>query len=138
MKPLLLSLLVALGPGTGAGALANAADDPSTGKTSELAGTWTWAWKESKGAPHTHVLEVEGTAAKLAARERFDEQPPVAVTKLALDGKKVRFTVVRGNHRAEYSGVLAKTDAINGTVTVTDEGQSHEFEWKAKRKPAVR
>jgi hypothetical protein len=85
---------------------------------------------------HRHVLEVEGTGAKLAARERFDDEPPVKVADLSFREKNVRFTVVRGKHRAAYSGVLADADSINGTVTVTDEGESHEWVWKAKRKPA--
>ena len=86
--------------------------------------------------PHRHVLEIEGTGSKLAGRERFDEEGPVRVTEIKSEGKKVQFTVVRGGHRAEYSGVMDKADQINGTVTTTDSGESQESIWKAERKPA--
>lgn len=131
MKWLLVSL---------AGALMTPAATQVLGgeESSALAGTWTWSWKDPKGDKHTHILEVEGMGTKLAARERFDDLPPVVVSKLTFDGKSVRFTVVRGNRRAAYSGVLDKADTINGTVTITTDGQSEEHEWQAKRKPAAK
>ena len=69
------------------------------------------------------------------SRNSSDDLPPVAVSNLTRDGKKVRFTVVRGDHRADYSGVVADADTINGTVTVKekDDGESDEFVWKATR-----
>jgi len=100
---------------------------------SGLAGTWTWSWKDAEGNEHRHVLEIEGVEAKLAARERMDDLPPVRVGDLKVADKRVRFSVVRGKNRAEYVGVWADTDTINGTVTVTTEGQSTENVWKATR-----
>jgi len=82
---------------------------------------------------HRHVLDIEGVDTKLAARERVDDLPPVRVNDLKLSDKRVRFSVVRGNTRAEYSGVWADANTINGTVTVTTEGQSKEHVWKATR-----
>jgi len=103
----------------------------------KLAGNWTWTWKDPAGETHRHILEVEGLGTKLAARERFDDMPAVRVADLSLDGKKVRFSVVRDKRRADYSGVVADDDAtINGTVNVTVDGQADEFVWKARREPA--
>src|SRR5436305_2604550 len=78
---------------------ATAADDAA-----KLAGTWTWMWKDAEGETHRHVLEVEGTGNKLSARERFDDQEPVKVIDLKVAGKKVNFTVIRGQRTAVYSG----------------------------------
>jgi len=105
-------------------------------EVSGLAGTWTWSWKDAAGETHRHVLEVEGVDTKLAARERRDELPPVRVNDLKLVEKRVRFSVVRGQNRADYVGVWADPSTINGTVTVTTDGQSQEHVWKATRRPA--
>jgi len=104
-------------------------------EVSKLAGQWNWTWKDPAGDTHRHSLDVEGIDTKLAARERFDDQPAVKVEKLTLDGKKVRFAVVRGQKRSEYEGAL-EGEAIKGTVTVTYDGQSEEFTWKATREKA--
>jgi len=124
----LLALFVASSLVAGSDRLARGAD------VSKLAGSWTWSWKDAEGKEHVHVLDIEGVDAKLAARERMDELPPVRVTDLKQADERVRFSVVRGNNRAEYSGVWADTNTINGTVTVTTEGQSKENVWKATRK----
>lgn len=101
-------------------------------KVPKLAGNWTWTWKDAAGETHRHVLEVEGLGTKIAARERFDDHPAVRVADLKLVGKKVRFSVVRDSRKAEYDGVVADDlSAINGTVTVTKDGQADEFPWKA-------
>ncbi len=105
-----------------------------TPETPKLAGTWTWTWKDRLGETHRHVLEVEGIGNKLAARELFDDQTPVRVANLTLDGNSVRFTVVREARKADYSGKVADPDHINGTVTITSDGQAEEFVWKAERK----
>jgi hypothetical protein len=103
-----------------------------------LAGTWTWTWKDPKGQTHRHVIEVEGTGKALAAQEVFDELPPVRVTNLKVEGNNVRFTVVRGRKRSDYSGKIADPDHINGTVLVADgEGQATEFVWKAERRKDI-
>jgi hypothetical protein len=105
---------------------------------STLAGTWTWSWKDPEGKTHKHVLEVEGVDRALAAREIFDEEQPVKATGLTFDGKTVKFTVVRGERRADYTGKLDGKDKINGTVTTTTtaSGQTNEFVWKAERRKA--
>lgn len=100
----------------------------------ELEGSWTWTWKDRQGNTHKHVLEVEGKGKTLAAREVFDDQEPVRVNPLTVDGNSVRFTVVRGERKAEYRGKVADADHVNGTVLVTVDGQTNEFEWKAERK----
>jgi hypothetical protein len=102
---------------------------------SGLAGAWTWSWKDAAGEEHRHVLDIEGIDTKLAARERVDDLPPVRVKDLKLKDKRVSFSVIRGKNRADYLGVWADSDTINGTVTVTTEGQSKEHVWKAKRRP---
>ncbi len=112
----------------GPGRLAGGAD------VSGLAGTWSWSWKDAEGNEHRHVLEIEGVDTKLAARERLDDLPPIRVSDLKLADKRVRFSVVRGKNRADYSGVWADSNTINGTVTVTTEGQSKENVWKATRR----
>jgi hypothetical protein len=100
----------------------------------KLAGTWTWTWKDAGGQTHRHTMEVEGVGAKLAAREIFDREPSVRVENLKLDGKAVRFRVVRGPRKAEYSGKVGDADHINGTVTVTaGDGVAVENVWKAER-----
>jgi hypothetical protein len=100
-----------------------------------LAGSWSWSWKDPSGQTHRHLLEVEGVGQKLAARERFDELEPTPVRDLKLDDatKTVRFTVVRGQRRADYKGVVSDGDTIRGTVIVTADGQSSENRWEAKR-----
>jgi hypothetical protein len=125
---LTLSLLMAAGPSllTTAGA----ADD-----LPNLAGNWTWSWKDPSGKTHRHLLEVEGIGAKLAARERFDDLEPIPVRDLRLDGKTLQFSVVRGDRRADYRGIVADRDTINGTVKVTANGESSEDRWEASRKP---
>lgn len=99
----------------------------------KLAGTWNWTWKDKDGHTHRHILEIEGVGNKLAARERFDELPAVAVTNLSLQGKDIRFVVIRGDHRADYAGVVTDRNTINGKVKVTDDGETTEFVWMAKR-----
>lgn len=101
---------------------------------SGLAGSWSWSWKDAEGNEHRHVLDIEGVDTKLAARERMDDLPPIRVSDLKLADKKVRFSVVRGKNRADYSGVWADPNRINGTVTVTTEGQSKENVWEATRR----
>lgn len=108
-------------------ASALAADAP------DLSGTWVWTWKDPAGQTHRHVLEIEGVGGKLAARERFDDEAPVKAAELQRDGKNVRLTVVRGDHRAEYSGVLADPNTINGTVTIKQGEKTTDYSWKATR-----
>jgi hypothetical protein len=99
----------------------------------DLVGTWTWSWKDGQGEKHTHVLEVESAGGKLAARERFDDQEPVKVTDLKVSGKKVTFSVMRGEARASYNGSLDSADTINGKVMIARAGQTDEFGWTAKK-----
>lgn len=107
-----------------------AADD-----TPALTGTWTWDWKDGQGATHRHVLEVEGAGETLSARERFDDLDPVKVEGLKVEGKKVNFSVQRGERRATYSGTIADDKTINGNVVVLVGNQSNEFTWTARRLP---
>src|SRR4051812_48177584 len=88
-----------------------------------LVGSWTWSWKDGMGVTHNHVLEVEGTGDKLAARERFDDGAPIRVDDLKMTGQKVSFSSLRDGRRAAYSGTLKGKDLIDGMVTVTDDGQ---------------
>jgi hypothetical protein len=104
------------------------AQDPKS-----LVGTWTWSWKDGQGEKHTHFLDVESSGERLVARERFDDQVPVKVTDLKLLGKRVTFTVMRGDGRASYDGSLASTETINGTVTIARDGQVDEYGWTAKK-----
>jgi hypothetical protein len=100
-----------------------------------LAGAWTWTWKDHNGQTHRHVLQVEGLDTKLAARETFDDEPPVRAETLKFKDKTLRFTVTRGPRRAEYTGKLSDPDHLNGTVVVTTgEGQATEHVWKAERR----
>lgn len=99
---------------------------------SKLAGRWTWSWKDPSGTTHEHSLDVEGVGKKLAARERFDQEPAVKVDALTLDGKKVSFSVTRDQKRAEYSGAL-DGDTIKGVVIITIDGQKSEYPWNATR-----
>jgi hypothetical protein len=111
-----------------------ATSEPSRGADlPKLAGTWNWTWSDKDGHTHRHILEIEGIGNKIAARERFDQLPPVAVTDLKLEGKDIRFAVIRGDHRADYAGVVTDRDTINGKVKVTDDGETTEFVWTAKR-----
>ena len=63
----------------------------------DLAGTWTWSWKDPEGGTHRHVLEVEGIGKKVAAREQFDDLEPVPALDFQVVGKTVKFTIVRGD-----------------------------------------
>lgn len=108
-----------------------------TQEVSKIAGAWTWTWKDRVGNTHRHVMEVEGTGTKLAAREIFDEQLPVRVTNLTLDGAAIKFTVVRGETKSEYKGKVADKDHMNGKVLVSTGGEATEFVWKAERRKEV-
>src|SRR3954463_11216463 len=127
---LALAVLIPIFAAPWSGTPARAADD-----LSDLAGTWTWSWKDPAGTTHQHLLEVEGVGSKLAAREEFDGLGPVPAREIRLDGKSVWFTVVRGERRADYHGVFADRNTINGTVKITAEGETSEFRWAATRKP---
>jgi hypothetical protein len=105
------------------------------GDADVLVGTWTWSWKDGMSVTHNHVLEVEGTEDKLAARERFDDGAPIRINDLKMTGQKVSFSVQRDGRRAAYSGTLKGNDLIDGLVTVTDDGQANEFGWQAKKQP---
>lgn len=109
----------------------------SKSEVPKLAGTWTWTWKDREGTTHRHVMEVEGTGTKVAARETFDDQEQVRVSDLKLDGNSVRFTVVRDGRKADYSGKVADADHINGTVTTKTGDDSNEFPWKAERRKDI-
>ena len=111
--------------------LASAEDAP------KLAGTWTWTWTGPSSDEHRCILEVEGAGDKVAAREIYDDQQPVKVTDLKLDGRSIKFTVVRGGRRSDYNGKIADDDHINGTVLVTTGGNANEFVWKAERRKDV-
>jgi hypothetical protein len=126
-----LGLLLLTVGGASLDKTAGAADEPP-----KLAGTWTWSWKDPAGETHRHLLEVEGLGTKLAARERFDELEPVAVRDLRLDGKSIHFTVVRGDRRADYDGIVAKADTINGLVKITTKGETVEYPWTSTLKPS--
>jgi hypothetical protein len=113
--------------------LAVSADDA---KPLDLAGTWSWQWKDPQGMTHRHVLEVAGEGTKLVARERFDDQEPVKVNDLRVDGTTVSFTVLRGDSTARYSGTRADQNTINGKVMTTGaNNQASEYGWTATRKP---
>lgn len=99
----------------------------------DLAGQWSWKWQDAEGETHRHVLEVEGKPPKLAARERFDDLPPVRVDDLKLEKDEIRFTVRRGEKTARYEGKVAGPDTINGKVTILEGGQSTPFGWTARR-----
>ncbi|MDB5350237.1 MAG: hypothetical protein JWN86_1484 [Planctomycetota bacterium] len=100
-----------------------------------LVGSWSWSYKDGQGVMHTHVLEVEGTGDKIAARERMDQKPAVKVTDIKVTGGKVTFTVLRDKHRSSYSGKLKgkSSNLIDGLVTVSDGGQTNEYGWQAKK-----
>ena len=111
------------------GASPRADDDPP-----KLAGTLTWKWKDGDGQTHTHTLEVEGEGAKMAARERYDDQEAIKVDKIKLDGKKITITVERKDRRSVYTGTVEGKDTINGKVAVTTEGSPEsEYGWTATR-----
>lgn len=99
-----------------------------------LAGTWIWTWKGPDGQTHRHTLEVEGTGNKLAAREIFDDDRPVRVTPITLEGTALTFVIQRDGRTAEYKGKLADPDHVSGTVIVTTNGQAVEHVWNAERK----
>jgi hypothetical protein len=100
-----------------------------------LVGHWTWTWKDGKGETHRHVLEIEGTGAKMTAQERADDKPAIKVESLKQEGKTLSFAVNRDGTYAEYKGTVASTDTINGLVTVVQGGASSEYGWTATRKP---
>lgn len=111
--------------------LAAARDD-----VGDLAGTWSWSWKDAQGKTHTHVLEVVKAGSNVAVRERFDDEQPVQVNDLKVVGNRVNFSVLRGERRAAYAGTRAGADTINGTVTVTNKARNDESSWTARRTPS--
>ena len=115
------------------------ADDPAP----EIVGRWTWKWSDAKGDTHKHLLVVEKVAGKLSGREKHDDVEALKVDGLKVEGKRVEFTVKRGERTAKYGGSFADADTINGTVTVTGAeatGQDSSYGWTASRdvvKPAA-
>ena len=99
----------------------------------DLVGRWTWSWMDDQGVTHHHVLEVEGSGDKIAARERFDDQEPIKVTDLKVVEDKVTFSTKRGERHSLYSGTLKDDEVINGMVEVSVEGQPQSFPWTAKK-----
>jgi hypothetical protein len=99
----------------------------------DLAGSWTWTWKDGQGKTHKHVLDVESAAGKLAARERFDDEESVKVDDLKVKGDDVSFVVKRKARTAEYKGKLIGGKTINGIVNVAVNGEAQEFQWTAER-----
>lgn len=115
-------------------ALVGAASSVRADEPMAMAGTWRWKWTDGEGVVHHHVLEVEGKGKTLSARERFDEEKPVKITDLKIDGKAVTFSVLRGAHRAEYKGKFKSADHIDGTVGVSEaEEPVEEYGWSADR-----
>ena len=100
-----------------------------------LVGSWTWTWEDGQGKTHKHVLEVTGSGANQAVRERFDDLEAVKVDVIKRDGKQIRFSVVRGDRTANYTGNFKDDDTIEGKVVVSQSGQNDEFTWTARRKP---
>jgi|GEM_PF-2434083 len=101
---------------------------------SPASGSWSWSWKDTAGATHHHVLEIEGIGSKLAGRERFDDSPAVKVTDLTFKERKLHFKVTRKERVSEYQGALSDDGrSIEGLVIVTIDGQSTESPWKAMR-----
>jgi len=113
--------------------LALSAEDPPN-----LVGTWTWSWKDAAGETHSHVLELEGTGAKLTGTEKVDDKPSIKVDSLKQEGKSISFAVNREGRYAEYKGKLEATDTINGLVTVMQGGATNEYGWTATRKPKAK
>lgn len=115
---------------------AGAVDEEAT--PADLAGTWTWSWKDAQGTTHKHVLEVESAGGKLTARERMDDLEPVKVGDLKRTGDRVTFSVLRGDTRAAYDGKLADADTINGDVMVTPANNIvEEYGWTARREAST-
>ena len=106
-----------------------AADDPAP----SLVGTWTWTWKDGEGKTHRHVLDVESKGNALVGRERMDDGPAVKASDLKVDGKRVRYFVVRGDNTITYDGKFGDADTINGMVSVAHQGTNDEFAWTARR-----
>ncbi len=99
-----------------------------------LVGSWTWTWEDGQAKTHKHVLEVTGSGANQAVRERFDDMEAVKVDIIKRDGKQIRFSVVRGDRTANYTGTFKDDDTIEGKVVVIQAGQNDEFSWTAHRK----
>jgi hypothetical protein len=119
-----------------AAALTLAVAEPGSARPAgpdDLVGTWTWTWKDGEGKTHKHILDVESSGGKLAARERFDDQAAVKVDDLKLTGDEVFFSAKREGRMAEYKGKLLAGKTINGVVNVAVNGQDQEFQWTAER-----
>ena len=99
----------------------------------DLAGTWTWTWKDGESKVHKHVLDVEATGGKLSARERFDDEESIKVDDLKLKDDSVTFSVKRGTRSSTYKGKMVGKKTINGLVNVVLDGQPNEFQWTAER-----
>jgi len=103
-------------------------------KPMSMAGTWRWKWTDAEGVVHHHVLEVEGEGKTLSARERFDEEKPVKINDMKIEGKTVTFSVTRGTRHAAYKGEFKSADHIDGTVgTSGADNSTEEYGWSADR-----
>lgn len=130
-------LFVALCLGTTTACLADDGKSADGEKPMKMAGTWRWKWTDAKGVIHHHVLEVEGEGKTLSARERFDDEKPVKINDMKVEGKTVTFSVTRGDHHAAYKGKFKSDDHIDGTVDVNERQEvSEEYGWSADREEA--
>jgi hypothetical protein len=114
---------------------ATALADDAPEEKPKFVGDWAWSWKDADGTMQRRVLKItEGAKKKLVAEELMnDDESPVKVDNLVVDGKAISFDVTRDKKLARYKGTYKGKNAIDGLVYVTVEGQANEFAWTAKR-----
>ncbi len=104
-----------------------------TPEDADIEGNWGWEWKDEDGGLHKHVLDVMREPTGYVAVERFDEEPPVPVKELTVNGQSVLIEIMRGNRTSIYQGKFVDQDTIQGEVTVTAEGNTNVYSWTATR-----
>lgn len=100
-------------------------------------GTWTWDFTMPEGSKVSPTLRVhtdeEGV---LSLKTRFRPGPSLAITNYSIQGKSLRFEVIRERFGkialTSYSGVL-EGDTLRGTLRSDSTGTPVEYPWVARR-----
>ena len=82
----------------------------------EFAGKWRVHWGEHAQAAFTVATDKDTTVRLVVHTDTLQ------ATGVAIDGKRLRFTVQRGSEAPEHFDLLAANDAVTGTLAVTGVG----------------
>lgn len=107
-----------------------------TNRWPDLVGTWRWDFKMPDGSVVRPRLRLTVDEDHLTGYTSFRSDNAAPVTNLVVDGKRLRFQVVRAREGTEvtttYSGTVG-TETIRGTIEANWAGKTETFPWEARR-----